>query len=155
MANPYLHGSTTEAVTQSFAHLDESEMDDETKNSQMQSIMCYRGDHYKFAFVTKGNCLIYIGLSRCKHESVSFVKKQLEMLHLQLISITSRQVIEMLRMNPSFDLMGEMYTGLPLVRRMAAGANKSLATFLNMYQPLTSTRQVQDSVEFVLQRNKP
>ena len=75
MANPYLHGSTTEAVTQSFAHLDESEMDDETKNSQMQSIMCYRGDHYKFAFVTKGNCLIYIGLSRCKHESVSFVKK--------------------------------------------------------------------------------
>ena len=50
-------------------------MDDETRNSQMQTIMCFRGDHYKFAFVTKGNCLIYIGLSRIKHESVSFVKK--------------------------------------------------------------------------------
>ena len=74
---------------------------------------------------------------------------------MQLISITSRQVIEMLKMNPSFDLMGEMYTGLPLVRRMAATANKSIASFVNMYQPLSLTKQVQDSVEFVLQRNKP
>ena len=99
--------------------------------------------------------MIYIALSRVKAESVSFLKKQLEMLHLQIISITSRQVIEMLKMNPSFDLMGEMYTGLPLVRRMAAGANKSMATFLNMFQPLTMTKQVHESVEFVLQRNKP
>ena len=83
------------------------------------------------------------------------MKKQLEMLHLQLISITSRQVIEMLKMNPSFDLMGEMYTGLPLVRRMAAVTNKTMSTFLNMFQPLKMTKQVQDSIEFVLQRNKP
>ena len=79
----------------------------------------------------------------------------MEMLHLQLISITSRQVIEMLKMNPSFDLMGEMYNGLPLVRRMAAGANKSMATFLNMFQPLKMTKQVSESVDFVIQRNKP
>ena len=99
--------------------------------------------------------MIYIGLSRNKSESISFMKKQLEMLHLQLISITSRQVIEMLKMNPSFDLMGEMYTGLPLVRRMAAVTNKTMSTFLNMFQPLKMTKQVQDSIEFVLQRNKP
>ena len=99
--------------------------------------------------------MIYIGMSRVKNESVSFVKKQLEMLHLQLISITSRQVIEMLKINPSFDLMGEMYNGLPLVRRMAAGTNKSATTFLNMYQPLKMTKQVEDSVGWVLQRNKP
>ena len=133
----------------------DEEYDDESKNSLIQSIHCSKFDHYKFAFITKGACMIYIGLSRNKYESVSFVKKQLEMLHLQLISITSRQVIEMLRMNPSFDLMGEMYTGLPLVRRMASGANKSLATFLNMFQPLKMTKQVADSVEFVVQRNKP
>ena len=57
-------------------------LDDESKNSLIQSIQCTKGDHYKFAFVTKANCLIYIGLSRNKHESISFVKKQLEMLHL-------------------------------------------------------------------------
>jgi hypothetical protein len=61
----------------------------------------------------------------------------------------------MLKMNPSFDLMGEMYNGLPLVRRMAAGAKNSMATFLNMFQPLRMTKQVQDSVEFVIQKNKP
>ena len=61
----------------------------------------------------------------------------------------------MLKMNPSFDLMGEMYTGLPLVRRMAAVTNKTMSTFLNMFQPLKMTKQVQDSIEFVLQRNKP
>ena len=107
----------------------------------MQSIHCNsKEDHYKFVFVSKASCLIYIGLTRNRSESVSFVKKQLEMLHLQLISITSRQVIEMLKMNPSFDLMGEMYTGLPLVRRMASGASKSMATFLNMFQPLRMTK---------------
>lgn len=57
-------------------------MDDEGKNSQVQAIMCTRIDNYKFAFVTKGNCLIYIAMSRNKYESVSFLKKQLEMLHL-------------------------------------------------------------------------
>ena len=117
----------------------------------MQSIHCNsKEDHYKFVFVSKASCLIYIGLTRNRSESVSFVKKQLEMLHLQLISITSRQVIEMLKMNPSFDLMGEMYTGLPLVRRMASGASKSMATFLNMFQPLRMTKQVSESIEFVL-----
>lgn len=61
---------------------DDDDIDDEKDNSQVQAIMCTKLDHYKFAFVTKGNCLIYIALSRSKHESVSFLKKQLEMLHL-------------------------------------------------------------------------
>ena len=56
----------------------------------------------------------------------------------------------MLKVNPSFDLMSEMYTGLPLVRRMAAGANKSMATFLNMFQPLRISKQVEESLDFVL-----
>ena len=51
--------------------------------------------------------------------------------------------------------MGEMMTGLPLVKRMAAGANKSAATFLNMYQPLRMSRAVTENVEYVIQRNKP
>lgn len=56
-------------------------MDDETGNSVIQSLQAYT-DGYKFAFVVKGGCLIYIAMSRCKNESISFLKKQLEMLHL-------------------------------------------------------------------------
>ena len=55
--------------------------DDESKNAKIKAIMSH-GDHYKFVFLTKGNCLIYIALSRQKNESVSFLRKQLEMLHL-------------------------------------------------------------------------
>ena len=94
-------------------------------------------------------------MTRCKNESVSFLKKQLEMLHLQLISITSRQIIVMLRQNPSFDLMGEMITGLPLLKRMATGASKNPASFLNMYQPLRMSKTTAENVEYVVQRNKP
>jgi len=90
----------------------------------------------KFVFMTKGSCLIYIALSRARNESVSFLRKQLEQLHCLLISITTRQVINMLIQNPSFDLMNEMWTGLPLLRRLSSGVNKSPATFLNMYLPL-------------------
>ena len=107
-------------------------MDDEAGNSVIQSLHAYI-DGYRFAFMTKGGCLIYIAMTRSKNETVSFLKKQLEMLHLQLISITSRQIIVMLRQNPSFDLMGEMITGLPLLKRMASGSSKNPATFLNMY----------------------
>jgi hypothetical protein len=87
-------------------------------------------DKYKFVFVTKGNCLIYIALSRMPNESASFLRKQLEILHLQLISISTKQVITMLNNNPSFDLMQEMWNGLPLLRRVAQSCSKSLSTVL-------------------------
>lgn len=135
--------------------MDEDEgMDDEEKNSLMQSVVTWLGD-YKFAFMNKGASLIYIGLSRQKNESVSFLRKQLEMIHLQLMAVTSRRVIEMLRLNPSFDLMAEMLNGLPLVRRMSQVAGKSCATFLNMFQPLKRSEHVQDKLESVMQKYKP
>lgn len=92
--------------------------DDESGNAKIKAIVSH-ADHYKFVFLTKGNCLIYIALSRQRGESISFLKKQLEMIHLQLISISTKQVIRMLNDNPSFDLMQEMWNGLPLLKRMS------------------------------------
>jgi hypothetical protein len=40
-------------------------------------------------------------------------------MHLQLISITTKHVITMLYQNPSFDMMNEMLTGLPLLKRLS------------------------------------
>lgn len=51
--------------------------------------------------------------------------------------------------------MGEMMTGLPLIKRMASGASKNVATFLNMYQPLRMSRPVAEHVEYVVTKNKP
>ena len=98
MVNPYLNPPTQQETQEEQQRWreEDSMMDDETGNSVIQSLQAYV-DGYKFAFVIKGGCLIYIAMSRCKSESISFLKKQLEMLHLQLISITSRQIVVMLR----------------------------------------------------------
>jgi hypothetical protein len=142
--------------TDPFDEMTQEEMDkdDDKGNSLLQAIVSH-GDGYKFTFLTKANCLIYMALSRQKNESVSFLKKQLEMMHLQLVSISTRQVMTMLIQNPSFDLMGEMWNGLPLLRRMTYGVNKNVATFLNMYQPLRMDKTTSEHVDFVIKENKP
>ena len=61
----------------------------------------------------------------------------------------------MLVQNPSFDLMNEMWTGLPLLRRLTAYVDKSLQTFLNMYLPLRMDKQTQEHVDFVISKTKP
>jgi hypothetical protein len=77
------------------------------------------------------------------------------MLHLQVISISTKQVMKMLINNPSFDLMQEMWNGLPLLRRMSYGVNKSMATVLQMFQPLRMDKPISDHIEFALKITKP
>ena len=42
----------------------------------------------------------------------------------------------MLKENPSFDMMNQMHTGLPLLRQISQTVNKTPATFLKSYLPL-------------------
>jgi hypothetical protein len=51
--------------------------------------------------------------------------------------------------------MNEMWTGLPLLKRLATYIDKSLVTFLNMYMPLRMDKQTHDHVEFVISKTKP
>jgi hypothetical protein len=74
---------------------------------------------------------------------------------MQLISVTTRHMMKMLSQNPSFDLMNEMWTGLPLLRRLTTYMDKSLVTFLNSYLPLRMDKQTQEHVEFVVSKTKP
>lgn len=55
---------------------------------------------------------------------------------MELISIVTRGVVETLQQNASFDLMNELWHGLPVLRRAATTVNKSPSMFLNMYLPL-------------------
>jgi len=48
--------------------------EDEESGARIRAIISHCGN-YKFVFTTKGNCLIYIALSRHREESVSFLKK--------------------------------------------------------------------------------
>lgn len=64
-------------------------------------------NHLKIAFLTKGDVLIYLAISKDPRESIPCLRKQLEVLHLQFISITTSQVIENLRMHPSYDVVND------------------------------------------------
>ena len=53
----------------------------------------------------KGECIIYIMTSKVKGESVSFMKKQIEALHTVLVSIATRNFIQMMKENSCYDIM--------------------------------------------------
>ena len=57
----------------------------------------YSNKKLKIAFVVKGGCLIYIAVSKNPKESISFLKKQLETLHTTLVSIATKNFVEMLK----------------------------------------------------------
>jgi len=40
----------------------------------------------------------------------------LENVHLNLLSFTTNHVLKMLKENPSYDMMNQMFTGLPLLK---------------------------------------
>lgn len=50
------------------------EMDDFTYNSEIRTLQTSFTD-LKFTFLVKGGCLIYIGMTRIKGESSSFMRK--------------------------------------------------------------------------------
>ena len=66
MVNPYLNPPQSQPETNQSEEErwkeEDSLMDDETRNSVVQSLQAY-ADGYKFAFLVKGGCLIYIAMS--------------------------------------------------------------------------------------------
>jgi hypothetical protein len=101
----------------------------------------------KVAFLHKGNSLIYIALSKVKDESVSFMRKQLEMLHCQLISIATQSVIKAIKKNPSFDVVNDIYHSTGLLKTMCHTADKDPATFLNAFLPLRMHIKTKEAIE--------
>jgi hypothetical protein len=70
--------------------------EESSKISELLAIMSIKRT-FKVAFITKGDVLIYLALSRDKRESITSLKKQLEVLHLQFVSLTTSLVLEHLR----------------------------------------------------------
>jgi hypothetical protein len=62
----------------------------------------------------------------------------------------------MLTQDPSFDLMNELWSGLPLLRIASNSVNLTPATILNMYMPLRlgSGREIKETLDFTLQKFK-
>jgi len=63
------------------------------KSSPLLGAFGLNAKRFKVAFLTKGEVLIYIALSKNRHESLTSLRKQLEVLHTQFISITTQSII--------------------------------------------------------------
>jgi hypothetical protein len=78
-------------------------------------------------------------------------------MHLQIISITTKQVLTMLINDPSFDFMSELWSGLPLIRHTSTLAHLKPSTLLNMYPTLrtSNSKEIPEHVDFALSKFKP
>ena len=101
----------------------------------------------KVAFLNKGNSLIYIAISKVQDESVSFLKKQLEILHLQLISIATQSIVKAMKRNPSFDVVNDIYHSTGLLKTLCQTTDKDPATFLNSFLPLRMHPKTKEAID--------
>ncbi len=91
---------------------------------------------FKVAFLTKGEVLIYICISKDKRESLTSMRKQLEILHLQFVSITTSKAIDHLKQNPSYDLVNEFSDYYHFIDNQVSNLIRDPFTFLNHFLPL-------------------
>jgi len=68
--------------------LDTTSIDETEAKSQILSVFNLK-KNCKVCFLQKGNSLIYVAVSKDFGESQYFLRRQLEVLHMQLISITT------------------------------------------------------------------
>ena len=136
---------------------DHQASEDNNNNNTAKVLSVRSFGHLNFHFLSKANALIYVALSR-KKDSDFIMRCQLEWLHAQVVSLATSRVFDRLRNDPGFDLINEMWYGLPLLRRACVSAPKSPATFLNMYLPIRYEQQHTDLMEpnnVLKQRSQP
>lgn len=89
-------------------------MEEDEAKSRIKSVLKL-SSKFKVAFMQKAKCLNYVAISKLKNESITFLRRQLEVLHLQLISITTQSLIKTLQFNPSYDVITDISPYIDLI----------------------------------------
>jgi hypothetical protein len=110
---------------------------------------------FKVSFLTKGDVLIYLVLSRDPKESVTSLNKQLEILHLAYISLTTNQIIEHLKQNPSYDVVNEFCDYYHFLDNQVSNMGRDPFTFLNHYAPLRFHPRTREQIMQYVVQHKP
>lgn len=130
----------------------EIEDDDESFLSSSQCKgMKSRWSGLKVVFMVKGGSVIYVMISKVKHESMSFMNKQLAVLHTHLVSLATKNFVAILKQNSCYDIMSDpsIYRQLPSLTYLCHMMRQNPFTFLNLYLPTRMhpiTRQVINSI---------
>lgn len=96
-------------------------------------------------------------MSKAKLESVTFLRKQLMMLHCYVISAGTRSVVKSFKTNPSYDFQYD-----PALRRQVKALHEYCnfvwqdpAVFLNLYLPLRLHPVTRGVINTIINRYKP
>eukprot|EP00347_Sterkiella_histriomuscorum_P024317 403331550 len=130
------------------------EPDDDKQATRILSIATIT-DNFKIAFMHKGDCLLYIALSKSQNESQTALKRQLEMIHTQLISLTTKTLIKTLRINASYDVISDVYDHHKQINYFVDNLQSDPATYLNQYLPLRMHTKVKRAIGQIVQQFKP
>jgi hypothetical protein len=88
-------------------------------------------------------------------ESQSFLRRQLEVLHLQLISITTQTLIKTLQFNASFDVITDIAGDIDLLHNQVDCMPRDPFTFTNFFIPLRMHVETKEKLANVVSRLKP
>eukprot|EP00347_Sterkiella_histriomuscorum_P009279 403341817 len=127
---------------------------DDVKTTKVCQIAT-RSRDFKVAFLQKGSSLIYIALTKIQSESITFLKKQLQMLHAQLISLNTYSLIKTLTYNQSYDVANDLFEHHYSIKYLCDRMHQDPFTFLNQFLPLRLHPKTREVIEEILLKNKP
>jgi len=140
---------------------DEEIVADKVHDNQCKAMLTRLGK-FKICFMTSGGkssegALIYIALSKSKKESLSHLRKQLNMIHSMIISAGTGHIISSLKSNPNFDILNNpaIRDELPTITQLCDYLWQDPATLLNLYLPLRLHPMSRNAVNNVILRHKP
>ena len=124
--------------------------------------MLTRLGKFKICFMSSSDkstegALIYIAISKSKKESLSHLRKQLNMIHSMIISAGTGHIISSLKSNPNFDILNNpaIREQIPLISKVCDYIWQDPATILNLYLPLRLHPMSRNAVNNVILRHKP
>ena len=82
------------------------------------------------------------------------MRRQLEILHMQLISITTQSLIKTLQFNPAFDVITDISNHVDLIHNQVDCMARDPFTITNYFIPLRMHVQTKEKIANVVSRSK-
>lgn len=116
-------------------------------------LRCIRGKNIKCAILIKSQ-ICYVAISKYK-ESTTYLRQQLEYLHLQMISLITNQILESLKERPNLDIRNSVAGLEKPLHMMSEMVKRSPACFLNAFPVITLHSLLRKDLYQLIDENKP
>ena len=94
-------------------------------------------------------------MSKVKDESISFLKRQLEFLHTQMISMCTQNLVRSLKLNPSYDVISDIYERSMLLKNLCESTRSDPSVFMNAYMPMRVHPTTRTIIDIIARTHKP